>query len=128
MLVFVQFVFTLALMISFGGLLYLSVRGLSRLEDEMVFVPEQSSLWKRLTTSGFLEKLDTFLVRSIHRLLRRVHVFLLRFDNNLTGWLKKTKLKGGEEGILTEFKEMTGRVAQTHRRGDLLSDIQKMED
>lgn len=123
MLVFAQFVFTLAFMVSFGALLYLSVRGLARLEDEMLAVPERATLWKRLTSSGFLEKVDMFLVHLVHRFLRRIHVLLLRFDNTLTAWLKKTRLKSGEEDILSEFKEMTGLVARSPKEGGILSDI-----
>ncbi len=103
----------------------MGVRGMSRLEDDVVYSPERKSFWKRLSTSGFLERLDIFSIRIAHRFLRRLHVSLLRFDNTLTAWLKKTRLKNGEEAIETEFKEMTGRLSQAPRRGDLLSDTQE---
>jgi hypothetical protein len=127
MLVLIQFIFTLALMLSFGGLLYIGVRGMSRLEDEVVFSPGRTSFWKRLTASGFLERLDIFLIRLTHRFLRRLRVILLRFDNILTVWLKKTRLKNGEERVSTEFKEMTGMMARSPREGNVCSDIQEME-
>ncbi len=128
MLVIAQFIFTIVLMISFGGLLYVGVRGMSRLEDELIFSPERVSFWKRLANSGILERLDKTLVQLTHRFLRRLRVVLLRFDNILTVWLKKTRLKNGEEGIHTEFKEMTGMLARSPKEGNILSDIQEIAE
>ncbi|MEK7094449.1 MAG: hypothetical protein AAB903_03880, partial [Patescibacteria group bacterium] len=62
MLVLAQFIFTLALMTSFGGLLYMGVRVMARLEDEVIYMTERKSFWKRLYSSGFLDRLDIFLV------------------------------------------------------------------
>lgn len=127
MLVLFQFLVTLGLMTSCAGLLYVGVRGMARLEDEMVYMPEHKSFWKRLSSSGFLERLDTFLVRLIHRILRKVRIALLRLDNILTVWLKKTRLKNGEEGIMSEFKEMTGMMARSPKEGNILSDIHEAD-
>ncbi|MEK7094263.1 MAG: hypothetical protein AAB903_02920, partial [Patescibacteria group bacterium] len=107
--------------------LYMGVRVMARLEDEVIYMPERKSFWKRLSSSGFLERLDIFLVRLIHRFLRRTRIVLLRLDNILTVWLKKTRLKSGEEGIHTEFKEMTGMLARSPKEGHILSDIREAD-
>lgn len=107
-----QFIFTLLLMFSAGTLIYLSVQGISRLDEQLFEPSAKPGLWRRWASSGAIERIDKALIRFLHRLLRRFKVSLLRADNILTGWLTKTKLKDESNGSAIDFKElMNGQAA-----------------
>lgn len=129
MIVFFQYILTVLFMLSVGTMLYLSVRAMSRFEEEAVSTVERKGFWERWTSSGLPEKIDLVLNRVLHRFLRRLKIILLKTDNFLTAWLKKTRLKDETAGNgLIDFKEIisaaNGQDKSSATEGkDLVSDI-----
>ena len=98
-----QYLISFFLVASTGTLLYLSLQGVSRMEDSSSD-GKQGSLWERWTRSGLPEKIDAALNRSLHRLLRRLKVGMLKADNQITFWLKQTRTDDTEEDDRIDFK------------------------
>jgi hypothetical protein len=100
-----QYIVSFLLVLSVGSVLYVSLQGVSRMED----VPTdgtQGNLWERWTRSGLPERIDRALNRSLHRLLRRLKVGMLKADNRITLWLKKTRTDIDEEDDRIDFNSI----------------------
>ncbi|MBS3902967.1 MAG: hypothetical protein KGZ30_01170 [Anaplasmataceae bacterium] len=109
--VLAEYIVSFLFIISLGVFLYLSLQGVTRMDDDTQ--GEQGSLWERWTRSGLPEKIDRRINHTLHRLLRRVKVAMLKADNRITLWLKKTRTDIDEEDDRIDFssiiKEKEGR-------------------
>ncbi len=104
-----QFIITNIFMLSIGTILYMAVRTLPRIEDGPE--TEKKGLFEKWLTSEMPEKIDKALNGFLFKTLKKVRVFLLRFDNTLGEHLKKIKpdVSGnGKPKAHMDFSAMTG--------------------
>lgn len=82
-----QFIVTTILMLSLGTILYIIARSLPRIKEETE-QPKQTFL-DRFIMSDIPHKVDAAINTFSGKLCRKLKVFLLKFDNYLSEWLKK---------------------------------------
>jgi hypothetical protein len=117
----IEFVFTTILMFCLLAVLYLMVRALPRIEE--VPAAEQSQPYgflDRWAHSEIPEKIDIALNGFLFKFLRKIKVFILKFDNNLGSQLQKMKAKEDEHERKSaiSFKEIAEDGAAERRADD----------
>jgi hypothetical protein len=99
-----EFIFTIILMICVGTVLYLMVQALPRIEE----VPsEEKGFLERWGHSEMPEKIDAAFNNFLLKFLRKIKVFVLKFDNTLAKHLQKIKPEEDKRPTI-DFKEMSG--------------------
>jgi hypothetical protein len=99
-----EFIFTIILMICVGIVLYLTAQALPRIEE----VPsEEKGFLERWAHSEMPEKIDAAFNNFLLKFLRRVKVFVLKFDNTLAKHLQKIKPEEDKRPAI-DFKEISG--------------------
>jgi hypothetical protein len=103
----VFFIFTLLLMFSLSGVLYLMVRALPRVEDAaIVSGDEHRGFLDRWARSQLPEKFDRWFNGFLLKFLRKFKVFILKLDNIVSTHLRKIHHeKNGKKTI--DFKEIS---------------------
>jgi hypothetical protein len=101
-----MFIFTSILMISLSAVLYLMVRALPRIVEEPS--TEKQGLLDRWAHSHIPEKVDTTLNGFFLKLLRKLKVFVMKFDNALSKYLEKVKPAENGKKPNIDFKEISG--------------------
>jgi hypothetical protein len=99
-------------MFSFGGMLYLTVRALPRLDEEGA--ERAPNVFERLLKSGILEELDGALRGFTVKFLRKAKVYLLKVENFVTTRLRNMSSdssapfagRGSGEASAIDFKEI----------------------
>lgn len=120
-----QFIVTDVLMVSLGAILYLAVRTLPRVEENLP--SEKKGIFERWIASEVPEKIDVAINGFLAKLLRKIKVLLLKVDNSLSGHLQKIKPEGlngngGDKAKPTiDFKEIT----EQNKNGDSVSEKQE---
>ena len=124
MLDLIQFIIVIVIIVSSSFIIYASLKSIARL-DNINSPGIQGSLWERWTRSGISEIFDKKLNKVLHRFLRKIKIFILKTDNKLTYWLKKTRDEdNGNGNSQADFKEISEAVANG-REHKLLSDMRK---
>ena len=103
----ILFIFTLVLMFSLSGVLYLMARALPRVAEEPVAV-EHRGLLDRWAHSEIPEKIDASFNSWFLKFLRKFNVFVLKLDNAISGHLKKIRHEEGDKKSAIDFKEISG--------------------
>ncbi len=80
------FAFVIILMLALGTVLYLMVRALPRITED---APAKESFLDRWARSEVPEKIDAAINGFLVKLLRRVKVVVLKFDNAVSAGLRK---------------------------------------
>lgn len=105
------FVFTLLLMFSLSGVLYLMVRALPRIEegaaDSGGFGSEPRSWLDRWAHSEMPEKLDAWFNGFMLKFLRKFKVSVLKLDNMISTRLRKIHHEKNENDKKIDFKDIT---------------------
>ena len=103
------FVLNLIIMISLGIILYLVARTLPRIDGEVQQNGSNGKLgmFEKWIASEMPEKVDEFISNFLMKTLRKVKVFLLKIDNNLSKHLKKIKPQSGKEEGSGGFRDIT---------------------
>lgn len=104
-----QFVITNVLMLSVGTVIYMSVRTLPRIEEDLA--AGKKGMFERWITSEVPEKIDKMLNGFLFKTMKKARVLLLRFDNTLGEQLKKIRPDGngnGKQNTHPGFKDITG--------------------
>ena len=99
-----EFIFTIALMICVGIVLYLTVQALPRIEEVS---SEKKGFLERWAHSEMPEKIDAAFNNFLLKFLRRIKVLVLKFDNTLAKHLQKIKPEEDKRPTI-DFKEMSG--------------------
>lgn len=96
------FILNIVLMLSLGTVLFIVARALPRVQEEegSENTGRKNGLLERWVTSEIPERVDEFLSTFLSKTLRKLKVFLLKIDNNLSSHLKKIKpdASRGENG------------------------------
>lgn len=96
-----KFVLEIIIFISLGGVLYLLVRALPRVDDQVFNQPtEIKTHW----FSIYLEKIDRWLKALLERWLRRLRVIILKFDNTVSRKLNTFKKEEPKTNGLVDVK------------------------
>lgn len=99
-----EFIFTIILMVCLGTVLYLTVQALPRIEE----VPtDGKGFFERWAHSETPEKIDAAFNNFLLKFLRKVKVFILKFDNALAKHLQKIKPEQDKRPSI-DFKEISG--------------------
>lgn len=109
------FIFTSILMVSLSTVLYLMVRALPRIVEEPR--TEESGLLDRWAHSQIPEKVDVALNGFLLKLLRRIKVFVLKFDNTLSKHLQRVKPEDTDKKPNIDFKEIAGKAEENGIEG-----------
>lgn len=101
-----MFIFTILLMLALGAVLYLMVRALPRVTDEL---ETKESFLDRWARSELPEKIDTAFNSFLVKFLRRVKVFALKFDNAVSAGLRRAAAEenGKDKKQTFELKDIT---------------------
>ncbi|MDI6820622.1 MAG: hypothetical protein QMD65_00380 [Patescibacteria group bacterium] len=91
-----KFVLQIIMMLSLGVIVYIFARATPRVND--LEAPSPSVL-KTHWLMEYLEKADEWLLTFLEKLLRRLRVFILRLDNNLTKKLHRFKKDAAKENV-----------------------------
>lgn len=97
-----QFILTNVLLISLGMILYIVLQALPRVQEEPA---RKQGMWERLIMSEIPERFDKVFNSFSFKFLRRMNVFLLKFENSVSSKLKKMKIENGEKPAI-DFKEI----------------------
>ena len=89
-----QFILTTTFLVAVGAILILVVRTLPRVGEESV---SQKNFVERFMTSEMPEKLDAAFNNYLFKFLRKLHVWVLKFDNTVHKKIATIKVKK-EEG------------------------------
>ncbi len=120
-----SFIFDLVIVLCAGTILYLVARALPKISDENNGKP----VLKTSKTLVYLEKADEKFKKSREKLLRRIRVIILKFDNYLSGRLSKFKRNEDKNGgfRLSLDKEPSSRpeIMEKNTEGE---DVEKGED
>ncbi len=101
-----EFIATSILMVCLGAVLYLMVRALPRVAEDLT---EKPGLLDRWAHSEVPEKVDAALNGFLLKLLRRLKVGMLKLDNALSKHVRKiSQAKSGDKKSAIDFKEITG--------------------
>ena len=98
-----MFIFTILLMFALGAVLYLMVRVLPRVEEEP---RTEESFLDRWARSRIPEKIDAVFNGFLLKLLRRLKVFALKFDNAVSVGLRKVSPSDGSKKPGFEMKDI----------------------
>jgi len=99
-----EFIFTTILMVCLGMVLYITVRALPRIEE----VPsDEKGFFDRWAHSEMPERIDAAFNSFMLKFLRKVKVFILKFDNMLAKYLQKVKPEEDKRPTI-DFKEISG--------------------
>ena len=104
-----QFLVTNIFMLSAGTVIYMAVRTLPRIEDELT--TEKRGVFERWIASEIPERIDKAMNGFLFKSIKRTRVLLLRFDNTLGERLKKIKPDGngnGKSKAQMDFSAITG--------------------
>ena len=105
-----QFALTNLFLVAVSAVLYLVVRTLPRLGEEVVAI-RQPSLIERLIISDIPHRFDMLVNAVMEKSFRRLKVVLLRFDNYLTAKIKKINTHNGIQKPKANFvEELNGPV------------------
>jgi hypothetical protein len=112
----VLFIFTLVLMFSLSGVLYLMVRALPRVEEldgsvaGGALAGEHRGLLDRWAHSEIPEKIDASINSWLLKLLRKFKVFTLKLDNAISTHLHKINREQAtaDKKSAIDFKEISG--------------------
>jgi len=119
----ILFIFTLLLMFSLSGVLYLMVRALPRIDDGAGAVgadgtasgsiPGPRGLLDRWAHSEIPEKIDATFNGWLLKFLRKFKVFTLKLDNMISRHLHKIRSEHetAEKKSAIDFKEIAGKNA-----------------
>ena len=99
-----QFALTNLFLVAVSAVLYLVVRTLPRLGEEVVAI-RQPSLIERLIISDIPHRFDMLVNAVMEKSFRRLKVVLLRFDNYLTTKIKKINTHNGIQKPKANFDE-----------------------
>lgn len=99
-----EFIFTTILMICLGTVLYLTVQALPRIEESP---SDEKGFLERWAHSEVPEKIDAAFNNFLLKFLRKIKVFILKFDNMLAKHLQKIKPEEDKRPTI-DFKEMSG--------------------
>src|SRR5579871_6845088 len=102
------FIFTLLLMFSLSGVLYLMVRALPRVaEDTSDSAAERRSFLDRWAHSEMPEKIDAWFNGFLLKFLRKFKVFVLKLDNTISSHLRKIHHEENGKKNAIDFKEIS---------------------
>jgi hypothetical protein len=121
-----QFIVTDILMISLGAILYLAVRTLPRVEENLP--SEKKGVFERWIASEVPEKIDAAINSFLAKFLRKLKVLILKIDNYVSGHLQRIKTEGvNGNGDKTkspiDFKDIT----EQNKNGSSVSDSENQE-
>lgn len=88
-----QFIITNIFMVSLGVMLYVAIRTLPRIEENLA--QDKKVIWERWLASEMPEKLDRALNGFLLKFLRRLKIVLLKIDNSLAKHLRKVHQANG---------------------------------
>lgn len=121
-----DFIFDLIIVLCLGTMLYMVARVLPKVNDKTDGNPE----FKTPRILIFLEKADEKFKKNREKLLRRIRVVILKFDNYLSGRLSKFKKNGEKNGGL-HFdlkKEVSSYPETKEKEEEKEEDLDKEED
>ncbi len=95
-----QFILVDIVMLSLGGILYLVVRALPRIEEGEPD-PDAHSFIDRIIHSHIPHKIDVAVAAYSGKLFRKLKVVLMKLDNYLTNRLKIINIDSGGTGGIT---------------------------
>ena len=91
-----NFILQIIIMASLGALIYLIARAVPRIENlEESFQKSSAGKLDRLIGLVPLDKIDINLSTWVEKILRKIKLSLMRWDNSVTGHLKKIKKTNG---------------------------------
>ncbi|MEK7110490.1 MAG: hypothetical protein AAB867_01405 [Patescibacteria group bacterium] len=108
-----QFILTDILMFALGVMLYLAARSLPRISEDGAPVEAKRTVFERFVMSDIPHRVDAIMNTQSGKLLRRLKVLMLRFDNYLTERLKKIHTKGAEREKKIDLAEITAESTET---------------
>ena len=110
----VLYTFTIILMVSLAGMLYLAAQALPRIAEggrpegaapESADDGTRRSWWSR---SRIAERVDVALNGYLVKFLRKVRVTTMKIDNTVSAHLEKVKPEANEKRSAIDFKEIAG--------------------
>lgn len=122
----VKLILNAAILLSLGVVLYVVVKALPRIEES----DNNSSLPEEHWAGAYIEKIDVYVKSLAEKSLRRMRVWLLRFDNYVSKKLnafRRDEKRENKPNIMSETEEER-RVGERRKEERRLEDMEKSSE